>query len=412
MQRRTEVQMTDLAALVRIDDPQFYIDDPYPVFARLRKEAPAFYCESLDTFVISRYEDVRRISRNPEVWSVADGQTLNDAKYKSHVTDSFFPEGAERLMTTDPPRHRELRRVISPVFTPRNVGTMEESIRLFTRQLLDTIDPGKEIDFVEEIAVVLPLWTVARLLGLAGDNFADLRYWTDEMVKMGGDLTPEELSQAAANFRPLNEYLLDQLERKRRQPDDGLLSVLVRAGIDNEKLTDVNVLMLSTAVLLAGNATTRNLLSGILATLADHPAQREILAADLSLCGNAVDETLRYVTPVLGFLRTALSDTEVAGQAVAKGQRAYLMYMSANHDETIFENPDCFDVTRPSDPGHVAFGFGEHVCPGSSLARLECRVLLEELLPRFPTWEVTGTPRRVRSVLENAWSSLPITFHS
>jgi cytochrome P450 len=403
--------MTDLAALVRIDDPQFYVGDPYPVFARMRKEAPALYCESLDTFAITRYEDVRKISRNPEVWSVADGQTLNDAKYKSHVSDSFFPEGAELIITTDPPRHRELRRVISPVFTPRNVGPMEESIRLFTRQLLDTIDPGTEIEFVDDIAVLLPLWTVARLLGLAGDNFADLRYWTDEMVKMGGDLSPEELSQAAANCRPLSQYLLDQLERKRREPDDGLLSVLVRAEIDNERLTDLNVLMLSTAVLVAGNGTTRNLLGGIMAILADHPAQREKLAADLSLCGRAVDETLRYVSPVPGFLRTALSDTEVAGQPVAKGQHAYMVYMSANRDETVFEDPDSFDITRPTDPGHVAFGFGEHVCPGSSLARLECRVLLEELLPRFPTWEVTGTPRRVLSVLENAWATLPMTFH-
>jgi cytochrome P450 len=403
--------MTDLAELVRIDDPQFYIGDPYPVFARMRKEAPAFYCEGLNTFAITRYQDIRDISRNPEVWSVTDGIVLNDAKYDSHVTDSFFPEGAELISTTDPPRHRELRRVISPVFTPRKIGTMEESIRSFTRQLLDTIEPGKEIEFVEEVAVILPLWTVARLLGLPGDNIPDLRYWSDEMVKMGGDLTPEELAQAVANIGPLNEYLIDQLGRKRREPDDGLLSTLTQAEIDNDKLTDLNVLMLSTAVLVAGNATTRNLLGGVMMMLAENPQQREKLAADLSLSAGTVDETLRYVSPVPAFLRTALSDTEVQGQPIEKGQHAYLLYMSANRDETVFEDPDTFDITRPTDPGHVAFGFGQHVCPGTSLARLECKVLLEELLPRFGTWEVTGTPKRTLSVLENAWTSLPLTFH-
>ena len=170
--------MTDLTELVRIDDPQFYLNDPYPVFARMRKEAPAFYCEALDTFAITRYEDIRQMSRAPEVWSVKDGILLNDAKYDSHIADSFFPEGAELISTTDPPRHRELRRVISPVFTPRKIASMEESVRTFTRQLLDTIEPGKEIDFVEEVAVILPLWTVARFLGLPGDNIGDLRYWT------------------------------------------------------------------------------------------------------------------------------------------------------------------------------------------------------------------------------------------
>ena len=381
-----------------------------PVFARMRNEAPAFYCESLDTFAITRYADVREISRTPGVWSSADGILLNDVKYDGHIADSFFVDGAELIATTDPPRHQELRRVISPAFTPRKVSSMEEGIRAFARELLDTVDAGKEIEFVDEIAVVLPLWTVARFLGLPGDNIPELRHWTDEMVKMGGDLTAEELAAAAAEIGPLNDYLVDQLERKRREPDDGLLSVLTQAEIDNEKLSDLNVLMLSTAVLVAGNGTTRNLLSGIMTMLAEHPEQRAKLAADVSLAAGAVDETLRYVSPVPGFLRTATSDTEVRGQPIRKGQHAYMIYMSANHDDTVFPDPETFDVARPTDPGHVAFGFGQHACPGHSLARLECKVLLEELLPRFPTWEVTSTPTRAVSLLENGWTSLPITF--
>ena len=403
--------MTDLAELVRIDDPQFYLGDPYPVFARMRKEAPALFCEDLNLFAISRYRDVREISRMPEIWSVTGGIVINDAKYKSRVAESFFPEGAELLATTDPPRHRELRRVISPAFTPQRVSSMEDSIRAFVRERLQTIEPGQEIEFAEEFAVTLPLWTVARFLGLPGDNIPQLRYWTDEMVKMTGDLSSEELTQAAANLFPLYEYLIDQLQRKRREPDDGLMTTLMAAEIDNEKLNDMNVLMLSTAVLVAGNGTTRNLVGAIAMALAEHPEQRAKLAADLSLAAGAVDETLRYVSPATGILRTALSDTEVNGQPIEKGQYAYLLYMSANHDETIFEDPERFDITRLMDPGHVAFGYGQHVCPGTSVARLETRVLLEELLTRFPTWEVTGTPQRMVSVLENGWTSLPITFY-
>jgi cytochrome P450 len=403
---------TDLADLVRIDDPHFYLDDPYPVLARMRRDAPAFYCEALDTYVVSRYEDVRWISRTPEVFSVTDGILLNDAKYDSHVTDSFFPEGAELISTTDPPRHRELRRVISPAFTPRSIGAMEPAIRDFCRHLLDGVEAGREIELVEEIAVIVPLWVVARFLGLAGDNVPELRYWTDEMIKMGGDLTPEELAQAAANIGPMNEYLVARLAEKRDAPGGDLLSTLAEAEIDNEKLTDLNVLMLSTAVLVAGNATTRNLISAIVHTLAGHPDQRERLVADRALAAGAVDETLRYVSPVPGFLRTALADTEVAGQPIREGQHVYLLYMAANRDETVFDDPDTFDVARPTDIGHLAFGYGQHVCPGASLARLESRILLEELVGRFPSWDVSPTASRTPSVLENGWTSLPVTFHA
>ena len=276
-------EVTDLAELVRIDDPQFYVGDPYPVLARMRAEAPVYYCPDLDTFAITRYEDVRLVSRTPDVFSVADGILLNDAKYRSHIADSFFPEGAELISTTDPPRHRELRRVIAPAFTPRQVNAMEPGVRQVCRDLLAAIEPDKEMEFVEDVAVVLPLWTIARFLGLPGDNIPELRYWSDEMVKMGGNLTVEELAEAARNIGPMNGYLAAQLAQKRAAPGEDLLSTLSQAEIDNEKLTDLNVLMLSTAVLVAGNGTTRNLLGCAIAMLAEHPAQRERLVADPAL---------------------------------------------------------------------------------------------------------------------------------
>jgi cytochrome P450 len=403
--------MTDLTDLVRIDDPEWYVGDPYPGLARLRSEAPALYYESLDTFAITRYKDVREISRAPELWSVKAGIVLNDAKY-GNVAESFFPEGAELISTTDPPRHREIRRVISPVFTPKLVQGMEPMLREYARAMVDRIENGKEIEFVEEVAVPLPIYTVCRLLGLPGDNIADIRYWSDEMVKMGGDLTPDELVVAAQNAAPAGAYLGEWLARKRSAPDEFLLSTLLRAEIENEKITDLNVVMLSTAVLVAGNGTTRNLIGDAVATLAQHPEQLAKLADDPTLLPAAVDETLRWFTPVPGFIRTALADTELHDQPVKAGQHVYLMYMSANHDETVFEDPETFDVTRAVDPSHVAFGYGQHVCPGASVARLEAKILLEELIGRFPSWEITGTPVRRRSVLENGFVSLPVTFQA
>jgi cytochrome P450 len=403
--------MTDLTDLVRIDDPDWYLDDPYPGLARLRAEAPSLYFDHLDTYAITRYHDVREISRTPDVWSVKAGILLNDAKY-GNVAESFFPEGAELISATDPPRHRELRRVISPVFTPKLIKQMEGTIREYARDLVDKIEAGTELNFVEEVAVPLPIFTVARLLGLPGDNIAEVRYWSDEMVKMGGDFTQEELIEAAANSAPAGGYLAEWIEKKRDDPDEFLLSTLMRAEIEKERITELNVIMLSTAVLVAGNGTTRNLIGGIVATLAAHPEQLATLVADRSLVPNAVDETLRYVTPVPGFIRTALTDTELHGQPVKQGQHVYLMYMGANHDESVFADPETFDVSRPVDPGHVAFGYGQHVCPGMSVARLEATVLLEELLGRFSSWELTGTPVRQRSVLENAWTTLPVTFQA
>jgi cytochrome P450 len=401
--------MTDLANLVRIQDPRFYIDDPYPVFARMRREAPAFFCEELNTFVVTRYDDVRWISRNNDAWSVAEGILLNDVIHGG-VAKSFFPEGIEILSLTDPPRHHELRRVMSPAFTPRKIGALHDSVRGFVRELLDRIEPGKEIEFVDEIAAVIPLWVVARLLGLPGDNIGDFRRWTDEFVKMGSAGTVEELAEAAANIQPMAAYLLEAIEEKRRDPDDGLISVLVAAQTDDEKLTDMNIVMLSMEVLTAGNITTRNLLSGATLALAEHPEQRKKLVADPSLAPGAVEEALRYVSPVTAFIRTARLDTEIAGTPVKPGQHAYLLYMAANRDEAAFPDPARFDITRPADPPQLAFGFGQHICIGAGLARLEGKIFLEELISRYPDWEVTGSPQRTVTMLHNGWTSLPVTF--
>ena len=299
---------------------------------------------------------------------------------------------------------------MSPAFSPRRIAALDESVRRHVGEMLDALEPGDELEFVNEVAAVLPLWVVAQLLGLPGDNIGEFRRWTDEFVKMGSAGTVEELARAAAEIQPMAAYLMDAVGEKRRRPDERLISLLVAAQAGDDKLDDMNIVMLSMEVLTAGNITTRNLLSGLVLELARNPGERKELVADPSLAAGAVEEALRYVSPVTGFIRTARIDTEIAGTPVRSGQHAYLLYMAANRDESVFPDPDRFDISRPTDPAQLAFGFGPHICIGAPLARLEGKIFLEELIGRFPHWDVTGPPQRTASLLHNGWTLLPVTF--
>jgi cytochrome P450 len=404
--------MTQTNSAPRIDDPAWYVEqDPYPILADLRRNDPVCYLPHLDTFLITRYADIRHIGRTPEIYSSAQGMLLNDVKY-GNVANSFFPEGAELVTTTDPPRHRELRRVIAPTFAGPAIDRLETVIRDKSRALIATIEPGVEFDFVEKIAVRLPVQVICALLGVDDSSVADISRWSDDMTRMGDDLTREELADIVASLGPFNDFLMAQIAAKRGNRGVDLLSTLLQAEIDNEKLTDLNVFMLTSATLVAGNETTRHLLGQAVYVLAQHPDERARLVADPGLSGTAVDETLRFVSPVAGFLRTAVSDTELSGTTIKAGQHVYMLYMSGNHDETVFSDPERYDVGRVQQPSHVAFGFGEHVCPGASLARLEVKVFLEELIARFPSWDITGPAIPIMSVLMNGYTHLPVIFHS
>ena len=407
---------TGMAAQLRIDDPAF-CENPHPALARMRAETPAYLLPDLDTFVVGRHADVTAISKAPTLWSSASGVLVNDVVHRQNVGDEFFPPAVERLMTTDPPRHRFLRRVIAPSMTPRATAALEPAIRAFCRELVAGLEPDTEIDFVERLAVPLPLWVIAKLFGLPGDSLGDFRAWSALMMAMGGALTRDEPPAATAAMRPMNEYFRENLTRRGRELDryadaEDLLTTLVRAEREHAELTADNVLGLSLTTLVAGNETTRNLLGWAAHALARHPDQLAALAADPSLAGNAVDETLRWASPVPGFVRTATADTTIGDVAVRAGQHAYLLYLSANRDETVFPDPDRFDVRRSGSRGHLAFGFGEHVCPGASITRMESRILLEELLARFCSWEPAGEPTRIRSTLQNGWAHVPVVLRA
>jgi cytochrome P450 len=396
---------------LRLDDPAFYAQDPYPAYAQLRSNAPVFRYEPLNLWVLSRYEDVRHVSRTPEVFSSVRGLVINDIKYDQSMVKMLFPPEAENLMASDPPRHRQLRKIIVTAFTAKMVNKMEPAIRRIANRVLDRIVPGQPLEWVEQIAVPYPLLVLSELMGLPGDNLADLRGWADDTTAVGLPLSAAEFDELVRDLLRSAAYFGEQFTRKRSCPASDLLTGLLDAQIDGERLNEVTRLMFCQFLLAAGGETTRNLLAGTLLTLLEHPDQHARLAGDpTAVSATAADELLRWITPALGFVRTATRDTEIRGQRIAEGEQVYMLYAAANRDERAWPDADRLDLTRKPDPMHLSFGFGEHICMGASLARMEIRIFLEELMRRHPYFALAGQPRRQPTTLFNAWESVPVVF--
>jgi cytochrome P450 len=407
----------DLAEHARLDDPAFYLDDPYPMYQRMRAEAPVFWYTPRDVWALSRYHDIRSVLRQGQLWISSPGTFLHDANRRSEVAvaGSMFGEGGEQLSVTDPPRHTELRRVSAATFNPRWLARLTPAIEGFCDQLLDQIVPGEPFDFVKAVAEKLPIHTACALLGLPGDNVEDIIRWSDELeYAVSTDLPPEQLAATSSDFfDSIVGYVREQLAFKRTHPGDDFLSALLSAELDNDKLSEANVLMFAITAIAAGNDTTRALLSGTVSTLAAYPDQLATLAANRELVGPAIEEVLRWVTPGgRGFLRTATGDTEIRNQPIRAGEHVYLMYDAANRDEDAFEAADVFDITRPRANPHLAFGFSAHGCLGAPLVRIEVKLFLNRLLDRFPRWRVVGPGRRTETVLRNGWHELPVVFET
>jgi cytochrome P450 len=398
--------MDEITGLTGLDiDPErpglFTRPDYFEVLARLRREAPV-YGYAPGAWAISRYDDVRAVSRDPERFCSSRGVLMNDPKR----------DGAElpgSILHLDPPEHGEWRKIASRWFTPRGVSVLEDQVRAATRRVLDAVPVGHEVDLVETIAAPLPVFVIAELLGIDDAAHEDFRRWSDACIE-GADES-EDGATELANMQAVGEllaFLTEHTVARREHPRDDLLSVLVASEVGGRPLGDDEIVMYCLSLLVAGNETSRHLISGGLAALHDAPEQRSHLAAHPEGLSTAVEECLRWVTPIQAFGRTAVVDTEVAGHAVREGDWLVLLYASANRDEAAFgDDADVFDVTRPPNPAHLAFGFGEHLCLGASLARLEARLLLRELLARFPSYEITGPPAWTRSTLVRGFRSLP-----
>jgi cytochrome P450 family 142 subfamily A polypeptide 1 len=356
---------------IQLLDGRFYQAGPHEHFAWMRAHAPVYWDDAGKVWGLARYADVLEASRHPELF--CSGQS-------SRPDAPAIPS----MINLDDPAHRRRRGLVSRGFTPRRVGAHEPKIRALCRELLDAVAPKGRCEFVSEVAAPLPMAMIGDLLGVEPEDRGMLQRWSDDLIgSTSTTATPEAVAAAAKAFGEYAAYNRRVVADRRARPRDDLMSVLVAAEIDGERMTDEDLLQEGLLILVGGNETTRHVLTGGCEALCRHPDQRRLLIDDPSRIPVAVEEMLRWVTPIQNMNRTALRDAPLGGQTIRAGDKVLLLYPSANRDESVFADPFRFDVTRDPNP-HVAFGFGAHFCLGASLARLELRVLFEELLARLP----------------------------
>lgn len=400
------LRMADVAAppVPHFDptSPAFHASpDFFSVAARLRADSPV-HRVAPGLVTVWRYADIREVSSAPHRFCSSRGALIHDP-----IRTGTQRPGPPSILFLDPPEHIEHRKLVNRSFTPRAVSRMEPRIRALARTVLDRVPAGEPIDAVEHLTAPFPLLVIADLLGIPDGDRADFRRWSDATIE-STDRPPEETAQAITE---LHGFLHAHLHAKQREPGPDLVSMLVRSEIHGRPLSAGEIFAWLLTLLVAGNETTRTLLSGGIVALAEHPDQRARLADDPRGIPNAVEECLRWVTPIRTFCRTVVADTTVGGVPVHADDYLVMLYASGNRDELAFgPTADRFDVTRPVNPAHLAFGFGEHLCLGASLARLEARVFFEELLRRFAHYELAGEPVRVPSTIVAGISSLPVVL--
>jgi cytochrome P450 len=373
----------------------FTAPDYFDELARLRRESPV-HQYAPNSWMVTRYDDVRTMSRDPERFCSSKGVLISDP-----LRNGQQVEGS--IIHMDPPQHGPWRKLTSRRFTPRSMSSMEDVVRKVTREVLDELEPGVEVDFIDRVAAPIPVLVIAQLVGVDDADREDFRRWSDALIE-----TPDHPERGAEDAAMLFSYLTRHAHERRANPTDDLASDIVHAEVNGEPVTTEQAVMYFMTLLVAGNETTRHLISGGTAALAQHPEQRALLAREPERMTTAVEEFLRWVTPIQAFGRTATIDLELGGEAIGAGDFLVMMYASANRDEAAFgPTADEFDVTRPVDNTHLAFGFGEHLCLGAALARMEGRVVFEEFLKRFPNYELTAEPEIAPSTLVRGATKMP-----
>lgn len=381
-----------------LHSPDFYAGDPYPAYKVLRASSPVHWNDETHFWALLKYEDIRFVSRSPELFTSTKGITIPDPAQPEPVQEG-------NLIFTDPPRHRRMRQLLSAAFTPSRVAALESTVSEIVSGILDEIEPGSTYEFAETVAAPLPTRMIAELLGAPAADWEQFRVWSDAAV---GTADPEIDVDPLVSLAELHQYFAKLIAERRGERRDDLLSVLVEAKVDGERFTDEDLLNLSFLLLVAGNETTRNLIALGTLALIQHPNQCAKLVADPSLLPGAIEEMLRFTTPVTHMARTATQEVEIRGQRIREGDTVVMLYGSANRDEEVFgDDAEEFDVTRDPCP-HIAFGLGEHVCLGASLARLEARVMFEGLLRRFPKIELVGEVDRMRATMVPGVKRMPV----
>ena len=383
---------------------------PVTEFAELRKTAPVWWNEQRESifddggyWVISRHEDIKSISRNGELWSTnAKGAVM---RLPDGVTSEQLDLTKALLINHDAPDHTRLRKIVSRLFTPRAVAALEAKLADSAREIVRAASEKDSGNFVDDIATGLPLQAIADLIGVPEADRQRLFHWTNCIMNTDD---PDFDSDPTVANAELMGYAYNMAEERRRCPADDIVTRLIEADVDGEAMGDVEFAFFVILLAVAGNETTRNAMTHGMNAFFEHPEQWELFKRERP--ETAVDEIIRWATPVHCFQRTALADVELGGVTVKAGQRVGLFYSSANYDESVFARPFDFDITRNPNP-HLAFGGnGAHFCIGANLARMELKLIFNELADQLPNIAKLGEPQRLRSGWINGVKELPVSY--
>jgi cholest-4-en-3-one 26-monooxygenase len=378
----------------------FYGREPHDAYAWMRSHAPVYYDEGNDLWGVASYAGVKAASLDTDSFSSAQG-----------IRPKLPP--LPMMIDFDAPEHVRRRRLVSEGFTPKRVRAMEDNLRSVCDALIDKVCEQGSCDFIRDLAAPLPIIVIGDMLGVAPGDRDDLLRWSDDMLKALGAPDPSLMEAAMTAFVEYTAYIHPVFDdRREKGTTEDLVGVLCHATIDGDSLDDDSLVHETLLILIGGDETTRHVISGGTEELLAHPDQVERLTADPGLIPGAVEEMLRWVSPIKNMARTATRDVELDGTPIAAGQELLLLYASANRDAAVFEDPDSFDITRSPNP-HLAFGFGAHFCLGNQLARLELKVMTERLLARLPdlhlTVDRTKLPRRAANFI-SGFEEMPVAF--
>ena len=381
---------------------------PHDQFDILRKEAPVYFHPEHDGgagfWCITRADDLAQVSHDWEHNSSEWGITLHE------LEEDQLEQQRMMMLQMDPPRHTKLRLLVNKGFTPRMIGRLHDNVREIAKEIVDGVAERGSCDFVVDVAAELPLQVIAEMMGVPKEDRHKLFDWSNRMI---GSEDPEYAVSAENAMEAATEmfmYANDLAAKKRADPGDDIISVLLGAEVEGERLSDMEFDLFFELLAVAGNETTRNLISHGMLALLENPGERDKLLADPDLLPSAVDEMLRFASPVMYMRRTSRADTQVRDQIIKAGDKVALWYIAANHDPDLFEDPHRFDVTRDSSDHQAFGGGGPHFCLGTHLAKLEIRVMFEEILARVPKMELTGNVERLRSNFINGIKHMPVTF--
>jgi cytochrome P450 len=399
---------------------------PHAIFTQFRREEPVAWCpepwNGPGFWSITKYDDIHAISKLPQIFSsdarlggitlpdpvmiaTRQGMTLEQLMQRDSKFAQF--EGGRSMIMMDPPEHVQHRRMVAPGFTPQRLDALTPKIRARARDILDGLRNETEYEFISKVAAELPVQMLAELFGVPQEDRHKLFQWSNIII--GGDdpdiaISREHVNQA---FMDLAVYAMGLYAARKENPGDDLITMLVNTQVGGEPMSIADYLSAFILLVVAGNETTRNSISGGTLALSQFPAEKKKLLDDPSLIPGAVDEIIRWVHPVIYMRRTALEDYTLRGVTIKKGDKLALWYMSGNRDEEKWPDPFTFNVTR-NGPRHLSFGYGQHLCIGWRLAEIQLTVLLEEMLARFPDIEVIGGITKMRTNFLNSIKTMQV----